>query len=150
MNRVIVKGVDQPGEIVEVTDKYITNCAKKFINSQYPEKVIIDQDEHGDLNLCVDGVGLCKELPINFLLKCNGPWPVQKMVGTVVFIKTKPVKPYEEIFDYEVTDLTDKDMQIIRHILSDEYQEECKANFRDYGQGEVIITSLPNIEDLFK
>lgn len=146
MSRIVVKDVDKEYQIIEVKDKYITQCAKKFIDNQHPERVIIDQDEDGDLNLCVDEDGLPKELPVNFLLKCNGPWPVQKMVGTAVFIKTKPVNPYEEIWDYEVTDLTDKDMQIIRHILSEEYQDDCRIHFRDYGKGEVVITSFDNIE----
>ena len=119
MNKIMVKEVGQASRIIEVDDKYVTECAKKFIHD-YPEYVHLGNE----LYLFVDGEGLIKELPVNFLLEINSPYfPIQKMVGTVVFIREKPVGP-GEIYDYEVDDLTELDMKLIEFITSSEKQEE--------------------------
>ena len=87
--------------------------------------------------------GLAMELPVNFLLSTTSAhFPIQKMVGTVVFIRTKPVNGWGEIYDYEVDDLTDEDIARIEHILSSLIQSRLRRQFRDYGKGAMVVEPL--------
>lgn len=98
-------------------------------------------DKTGSLFCLVDEEGLPKKLPINFLMETNlSNFPIQKMVGTVVFMRVKPLgyDPY----DYEIDTLTPKDVEQIRFTLDFKYQTKLKERFVDYGKGFVNIEEI--------
>lgn len=138
--RIAVKEVGKDLVILDTKQKYITNCAKDYIGQdEYPERVHLGPQ----LDICVNEDGLRQELPVNFLLETTSAyWPIQKMVGTVVFVRTKPVDPCREIYDYEVDDLTDQDIEHIRFLISEETQARLNSRFQDYGKGAFVIKSL--------
>lgn len=138
--RIAVKEVGKDLVILDTKQKYITNCAKDYIGQdEYPERVHLGPQ----LGIYVNEDGLRKELPVNFLLETTSPyWPIQKMVGTVVFVRTKPVDPWKEIYDYEVDDLTNWDIERIRHLISEDTQTRLNSRFEDYGKGAMVIKSL--------
>ena len=141
--RIAVKEVGKELKIVETEQKYRSASTRRYIGvGTITEFVPLNKE----CTLCI-GVnedGLRLDLPTNFLLQMNSPyWPIQKMVGTVVFVRHKDVNPYEkEIWDFEVEDLRDSDLKLIEKILSDENQDMLKKNFKDYGKGCAVITSL--------
>lgn len=138
--RIAVKEVGKDLMILDTNQKYITNCAKDYIGqNEYPERVHLGNN----LNICINEEGLRLELPVNFLLETTSIyWPIQKMVGTVVFIRTKPINTSGEIYDYEVDDLTDEDIEHIRFLISEETQSKLNSRFVDYGVGGFVIRSL--------
>lgn len=142
--KIAVKEVTKDLVIEETEVKYVTDCVRKYIGKEnYPQRVRLYSDTQGDLSLCVDDEGLLKDLPINFLLPMpHTPWPIQKMVGNVVFVRTKPVDPFREIYDFEITDLTAKDILYIKFLLQKEMQDKLHSNFKDYGKGQAIIHVL--------
>ena len=162
--RIAVKEVGKPLQIIETSEQYRMDCVKEFI-PDFKQFVWLNSDN--TLSLGVDESGLMKKLPVNFLLSMsNAYFPIQKMVGTVVFVRTKPLdttgtiydlseeeildallngKPLpelKEIEDYEVDDLSEADLQFIHNILSEEYQKVLKEKFVDYGRGSFIIEKL--------
>jgi hypothetical protein len=70
--------------------------------------------------VCDENAALRKQ-PVNFFIEAPNPFaPVQAIAGDVVFIRTKPCDPAtEEIWDYEVEDLLDTDIQLINYLLDD-------------------------------
>lgn len=135
MAKIIIKKVGEPIELVETDKIYRGDCAKQYINAR-AEFVNL----YGQLSLGVDEEGLPKELPVNFLLGFDSAYfPVQKMVGTVVFTRVKSVDHMREIWDYELEDITEGDINYIRHILSEDYQAKLQAKFKDYGKGYAVI-----------
>ena len=91
--------------------------------------------------LLVDEEGHIKGLPHNFFLSFPNSkhFPVQDIIGTVVFIKTKPLPPLdEEIYDYEVDGLSNEDVELIKKIFTEDNQAKLSKKFdeiykdRDY------------------
>lgn len=143
--KIVVKEVNK-NHVVTHTDKvYRSECVKQFIGTdKIAEFVPITND---GLFIGVDEEGLVYDLPVNFLIETNSPYfPIEKMVGTVVFVRIKPIESSGEIYDYEVGDLTKKDIAIIDMILSDGYQAFLKKNFVDYGKGFAVVESLDKKE----
>lgn len=68
--------------------------------------------------MVVDEDGLRKRLPVNFYMPFEGsPYPVQMVVGDVVFIRNKKVDYIGEIPDWEVIDVTQADIDGINNLL---------------------------------
>lgn len=149
-----IKEVDKPLRFVQTVIKYRSDCCKSFIgNTADGDRCDFVGLNKDGLFLAVDEEGLLKSLPINFFLEMDNPrHPIQKMVGTGVFVRIKPVNIFEEeIWDYEVIDLTQRDMVFISTLLSDKYQAELKANFKDYQLGDMVdIKSFDNEDDFFE
>lgn len=146
--KIAVKRVGMPLEIIESNHIYRTDCAKEIIKDcDGVDFVRLNND--GTLSLAADDIGLVKELKTNFLLKTNNKhFPIQKMVGTIVFIRCKYVDIYKEsIWDYELEDITNDDIEYINNIISDETQAKLRSEFIDYKKGTMI---LEDISDWFK
>lgn len=130
--RIAVKEPGKELQIVETNEKYRSDCVKKIIGEDnYPEFIRLNTD--GTMSLGVDDTGLMKNLPDNFYIKMNNPFfPIQRLVGTVVFVRTKYVNVYKErAWDYEVEDLLDKDIEFIKKdILNKELQEYLKMKYQ--------------------
>lgn len=128
--KIAVKEVGKEVQIIETNMKYRSECVQKFIGKNYfPEFVTLNSD--GSLFFSVNEDGLALELPLNFLLETTNPYfPVQKIVGTAVFIRCKYANPLaESIWDYEVDDLTTEDIAFIERILDKHYQSEVTRRF---------------------
>ena len=139
-----IKEVGKPVQFIEVNDKYRFDCASRLINDKYhikPQFVYLTPE--CELCLAVDEDGLLRDLPINFLMPINNPfWPIQKMVGTVVFIHTKPVTEPGEIWDYEVGELTEEDCEIINGLLDEKLQKKLNEQFEDYGRHNMVFVPI--------
>lgn len=124
--KVIVKEVGKPLAVVDTKEKYFGDCVRNYLGKDITvERVYLDGME---FIMGVDEDGLMKQLPLNFLMSMPNPiFPVQYIVGTVVFARCKPCNPYEEeIWDFEVTDVTDEDIKLIEGYLSDIRQSSLR------------------------
>lgn len=141
--KILVKEVGKDIQIIDTQEKYRGACVKKYTGKEYGAE-FVPLNKEGTLCIGVNEDGLPLDLPTNFLLRMNSPyWPIQKMVGTVVFIRTKYVNPWkEEIWDFEVEDLTEEDMELIEKILSSEYQDILNKCFDDYGKGSIVVRTF--------
>lgn len=134
--RIAIKEVGKELVITDTKQKYRSDCVREFVGQDSTVE-FVKMNEDGTFALGVNEDGLAMELPTNFLLGTLNPYfPIQKMVGTVVFVRCKYANPYvEEIWDYEVEDLTEDDLECINLILSGEYQKGLAERFKDYGKG---------------
>ena len=136
----------EPGkelEVLEVDATYLCDLQKIFFKENITmERVALNRNR--TFWMLVDEDGLSKRLPRNFLLSTeNGYFPVQKIVGTAVFVKSKFADIFNDlIYDYEVDDLDESYQQAIRSILSDDVQQMLDKKFEDYGSGFTFITKI--------
>lgn len=124
--KVMVKEVGKPLAVVDTEEKYFGDFARSYLGKDITvERVYLDGME---FIMGVDEDGLVKQLPLNFLMSMQNPiYPVQYIVGTVVFARCKPCNPYEEeIWDFEVTDVTEEDIKRIEGYLNDYYQSALR------------------------
>lgn len=141
--KIAVKAVGEPLKIVETQEIYRTDCVREYVGKdQHIEYVKLSGDD--TFSLGVNENGLPMELPVNFLLATkNKYFPVQKMVGTAVFVRTKYADVYkEEIWDYEVEDLTPADIKYIERLLSSAVQRDLERKFNDYGKGYSVFVKV--------
>lgn len=124
--KVMVKEVGKPLAVVDTKEKYFGDCVRCYLGKDITvERVYLDGME---FIMGADEDGLMKQLPLNFLMSMPNPiCPIQYIVGTVVFARCKPCNPYEEeIWDFEVTDVTDEDIKRIEGYLSDIRQSSLR------------------------
>lgn len=124
--KIMVKEVGKPLAVVDTKEKYFGDCVRSYLGKDITvERVYLDGTE---FMMGVDEDGLMKQLPLNFLMSIQNPiYPVQYIVGTVVFARCKPCNPYEEeIWDFEVTDVTEEDIKCIEGYLNDYYQSALR------------------------
>ena len=124
--KIMVKEVGKPLAVVDTKEKYFGDCVRSYLGKDITvERVYLDGME---FMMGVDEDGLVKQLPLNFLMSMQNPiYPVQYIVGTVVFARCKPCNPYEEeIWDFEVTDVTEEDIKRIEGYLTDYYQSALR------------------------
>ena len=139
--KIAVKEVGKELQIIETSEKYRSDCVRAFIGADAtPGFVILNKDN--TLSFGVNEDGLPLELPLNFLIETNNPhYPIQKIVGTAVFVRCKYANPWvEEIWDFEVEDLKDEDLVIIKRMLDIKYQNVLAKRFEDYGTGTAIFS----------
>lgn len=124
--KIMVKEVGKDLAVVDTKEKYFGDCVRSYLGKDITvERVYLDGME---FIMGVDEDGLMKQLPLNFLMSMQNPvYPVQYIVGTVVFARCKPCNPYEEeIWDFEVADVTEEDIKQIEGYLSDYYQSALR------------------------
>ena len=132
--KVIVKKVGNSPEIVDVDFRYRGECAALLdgdgITAEYV--TVIDRE----LSMMVDEEGLIKGLPLNFFVEMNNPfYPVQAIVGTVVFCRFRWENPWEkELWDFELLDVTEGDLQVVEQMLNREDQVALKARYLSIGE----------------
>lgn len=139
--KVAVKKVNMPLEIVDIEVKYRRDCAKNIIENCTGAE-FVRLNHLGTLSVGIDEDGLAKELPTNFLLEVSSrSYPIQKLVGTAVFVRTKFSRKCSE-YDYELEDITNDDFDMINCILAEEYQKGLQARFKDYEYGMELIETI--------
>lgn len=127
VHKIIVK---KPGENLKIIDfncKFRNECGM-FIGEDITKQYV---SLSRDLIMIIDEDGLSKQLPLNFFLEFNNPYyPIQAIVGTVVFVKIKYVNPCEkEIWDFEVDDVSIDDIAFINKLLDAEHQKYLAIEF---------------------
>ena len=134
--KVLLKKVGCPLEVVETDQRYFGDCVRSFLGEYITvERVYMGESFGGksqfEFIMGVDEDGLPKQLPLNFLLPFNNPFfPIQKIVGDIVFIRNKPCNPYKsEIWDFEVADITSDDIKKVEDILNPERQKSLAIAF---------------------
>lgn len=125
--KIMVKEVGKPLAVVDCDERYFTDCVQKYIGKTRVEKVYLNG---ADFIMGVDENGYMKELPVNFYLRTKSiTYPIQGIAGTVVFVRCKPCTFQmleEEIYDLEVSDVTDEDIHIVECYLDKDYQDWCR------------------------
>lgn len=118
-------------KIVDTEVKYRNDACRELMKDNCTLEFIPMNSER-TLNIAVDDDGIRKNKLFNFLVFFpSSHWPIQWMVGTTVFVRTKKANPYGEIWDYEVEDLTDEDIKFIRNMLENEYQSYLQLKVMD-------------------
>ena len=128
--KMILKRVGEPPQIVETDKKYRTEAVREFLpDADTQERVYLEAGM--TFTMVVDEDGLNKELPLNFLMEmASTAYPVQLIVGDVVFVRTKYANAYnEELWDYEVEDVTAADVEKVKGYLNSGLQEELIIKF---------------------
>lgn len=127
-----IKKIGEKPIYIETTEKYRLKCAKEYLG-KYTTIEFANLNNDKNFFVAVDEDGLMKNLPINFLIDMpESAYSIQKIVGTAVFIRQKPVTQYGEIYDYEVEGLTESDQQYIDKLLSTENQHMLNGKFKNY------------------
>ena len=111
--KIIKKEPGKDYEIIE-TDIESQYGFKKMLNG-WPEFVYVTND----LKYIVDEDGLYKQLPFNFCIMSNSSnYPIYKLLGTVLLIRTEPVYKYGEHEDNRVVDLRPEDIEMFEQTLA--------------------------------
>lgn len=126
--KILIKRVDEPLEIIDSKEKYLGDAARVVLGGDITQERVRFSE---NLTMVCDEDGLLKELPPNFFVSMNNPfYPVQVIVGDVVFIRTKPINAWvEEIWDHEVEDVKDADVRMINDLLSKATQGELITKY---------------------
>lgn len=135
--KMILKRVGQQPQIVETEERYRSEAVRKFLpDADTQQRVYLESGM--TFTMVVDEDGLCKELPLNFLMEMASPvYPVQLIAGDVVFVRTKYVNPYtEELWDYEVEDVTEDDVKKVEGWLDSDLQKRLMEEFVKRMKGE--------------
>lgn len=121
--RVVVKEPGKPIEVKETTEKYMTDCGKYFI----PDGDIRRLGMFDEVYFLYDDEACYKDLETCFyLFSPRLAIPIQEIKGTIVFCRLKPVSSFEGIWDYEVDEMTDEDIEKSTEILSIDTLEKLK------------------------
>lgn len=120
--RIIVKDAEQNMRLEETSRQHRTDAVVDQLGNVNQQAVWLDQEK--TLAMVFDDLGRMKKAPLNFFIEVPNPFsPVQPIAGKVVFVRTKPVNSNrKEIWNYEVEDLRESDIEKIKALLSDENQ----------------------------
>lgn len=132
-HKIILKKSNSPTLSIINTKRKYRGDIKELINAERIEIVWLDDS---GLCLLVDEDGYGKDLPHSFFLSfVNSAYPVQTIIGNVVFARLKPLDYSNgDPWDYELDSLTDSDIQTIKQILSDDLQTKYRSMFESlYG-----------------
>lgn len=131
MTKMLLKIPDRPLEIVETDKKYFMDASKEHIGSGNLIQYLYQ--EGTEFILAVDEEGLLKRLPLNFFTKLvtqKGEY-IQPLVGPVVFARCKPLNPRtQEIWDFELEDVTKEDYKKVALSLTYECQKAMAQRYR--------------------
>lgn len=142
--RIIKKQVNKPYEMIEFKGKYVCETKKAASGDiEHIERVLLNNN----IIMIVDEDGHLKALPHNFYLSLphHINFPIHDIIGTAIFAKVKPLPFTEEVYDYEVDDLSDNDIELIKNILSEDNQkvlsDKFKETYKDRDYWSPIITT---------
>lgn len=121
--RILVKEPGKPVEIKETSERYMSDAGRLYIPNGDIRHFVL----YGSVCFLFDDEACFKDLERNFILfNPRLIIPVQEIRGTVVGCKLKPVNPLEEIWDYEVDELSDEDIENVSEIFSIEDEEKLE------------------------
>lgn len=114
MKRVILKRVGKEMELVETEREFANEVVQDLLGNEIrTERVVAGKH----FSMFVDSEGVFKNLPVNFSVYTNNDLlPMYHIQGDVVFIKYSDNYLYEEIWDYEVEDVSEEDIELVKYI----------------------------------
>ena len=125
--RVIVKEPNKDFRVVSTDIKYVGDLKSLIGAKYYPETVCLGNN---GLYFCADEEGYLNGKEFNiFLPTLSVDYPVQRLVGTILFYRVKPIDYSGEIYDYEVGNLTDLDISLIADLLQSGNQKKYEKVF---------------------
>ena len=135
--RVLKKKPGKSIESVKVEATYLSDVGEALLGRKVTiERIPMNSEK--TMWILIDEDGLGKDLPT-----ISPYFPIQKIVGTAVFVCSKYSDIFaEEIYDYEVCDLSNQLERIAHLILSDDIQQSLSKNFTDYGKDAIIVQPL--------
>ena len=141
VHQILVKEPGKPAEVRTTDAFYLCDLKGLFPGGSSFTMERVSLNKEHTFWMLVDEDGLAKELPLNFLMPMDHAYfPIQKIVGTAVFVRTKPADVWnEEIYDYEVANLPENQAQAIQGIFSEDTQAQLHGKFSDYGKSHVVI-----------
>ena len=118
--KVALKKAGEQLALQEVALLYRTDAVAAILGRSIEQRAVW-LDSNRTLAFICDDLAAMIHKPINFYIEVPNPFsPVQIITGDVVFIRSKPCDPStEEIWDYEVVDLLDSDIQLLNNLLDD-------------------------------
>lgn len=137
--KIIVKKPNEKAKVISTDITYVGDLKKLIDCKFYPESVGIVTT---GVICAVDEDGYPNKKEFNaFIPTLSLNFPIQRMVGTMVFYRRKPVDYIGEIYDYEVDSLKDRDIEYITQLLSNDSQKKYK---------EIFDSLYPSIDDYLK
>ena len=131
--RIAVKEVGKALQIVETSEKYRTKAVQVYTDKHSNDLVeFVRLTDNQTFAMGVNEEGMLFDLPVNFLMSMNNHMlPIHEIYGTAVFVRSKYANPFvEEIYDYEVEDLTDADIEFIQNeILNEDIQRKLRERY---------------------
>lgn len=143
--KVLLKRVGKDLEIIETDKKYVNEVLKELLGPYVRQGKVLITD---NFKLYYDELSYINNGKINFYIKTNNPYEsMEEIKGDIVFIENRPVNYWlEEIWDYEVIDVSETNIKMANDILNESY-EYIKEMF-DHGILDTeIINNILNIED---
>ncbi len=133
--KMILKRVGELPQVVETDKRYQTEAVREFLpDVDIQQRVYLEDNMR--FTMIVDENGLSKNLPLNFLMEmASNVYPVQLIVGDVVFVRTKYADPFEEeLWDYEVEDVTAADLEKVKGYLAYDLQEKLIRRYMEWSE----------------
>ena len=127
--KLLRKCVGKPVEVVETAEKYFMDCVRRFFGKNvFTGRVYLEGME---FIMVVDEEAPLKRLPVNFYMAFNeGSASVQQIWGDVLFVRNKYADIWgKEIWDFEVLDVTDRDIEGIEALCDPVIQHKLKEMF---------------------
>lgn len=115
--------IKRPGEAPEFIEFDGFNHMKKLIGCEIAERVLLARTPAGlDIVMYVDEEGLCNDSKFNFTMNMdNSYFPIQNIMGTVLFCVTRIVNGNEIFFN--TPDLV---MDFVKLVMRDSKKEPVK------------------------
>lgn len=134
--KMILKRVGKLPQIVETKKRYRTDAVREFLpDADTQGRVYLETGM--TFTMIVDEDGIAKNLPLNFLMEmASAVYPVQLIVGDVVFVRTKYANAYDGgLWDYEVEDVTMADMKKVMSYLDGDLQRKLIKKYMEWSEG---------------
>lgn len=128
--KLLRKCVGKPVEVVETSEKYFMDCVKQFFGKEvFTGRVYLEGME---FIMVVDEDAPLKRLPLNFYMAFNdGGVSVQQIWGDVLFVRNKYADIWgKEIWDFEILDVTERDVEGVEALCGPVMQNSLKAIFK--------------------
>lgn len=118
--KVLLKQPNVIHQIREVNDRYRMDGVASILGKTASQQIIWLNTERTLAFICDECAQNNNPLP-NFFIEVPNPFsPVQNIAGDVVFVRIMPCDPSKEaVWDYEIEDLREADIQLIEYLLSD-------------------------------
>lgn len=134
MAKIIVK---KPGEdpcVMDFPGKFRGELGSLIGEQVTVEYLTLGADESAGSAICMlmDEDGKLKKLPANFYIPLGDPLGssgTDLLVGTIVFARYALVDLEEEAYDYELVDVTEKDVLALHSFLSKRVQQRIEKVF---------------------
>lgn len=158
-HKIAVKHPGKPLEIVEIESKYRTDVKPLIAQDNDTILQFVIMEQTGDRVFCFacDKEGLLKNLPLNFemLTQSGNTSFLSKVVGSVVFLVYELEDVYnQEVYDFEIRDVTEADIELAKHLLNEKTQRKAKSLAKMdphiHDRPEFVFRPVEDLEEFLK